>query len=162
MSGSIPPPEQVPSAKLNAAGDHAAPPIESDKEFFGKAGGVPTSWDEGRRFPRFYYRAYLQATIHPLRRTGGEPERCTILTRDLSRGGMSFLHVGQLFPGQRLDVVLNDGVERSLEVLWCRRLRERCYLGGSRFVKADGSAKDVEAIAPAPPPTEPPAADEPT
>jgi hypothetical protein len=100
------------------------PPIESDKEFFGKSGPVPTTYDDARRFPRFYYRAYVQATIYPLRPDQGEPQHCTILTRDLSRGGLSFLHIGQLFPGQRLDVVLNDGIQRAMEVQWCRRLRD--------------------------------------
>jgi hypothetical protein len=136
---------------------HSAPslvPIESDKEFFGKSGPVPATVDDSRRFPRFYYRAYVPATIYPIKPGEAEPQQCTILTRDLSRGGISFLHIGQLFPGQRLDVVLNDGVKRAVEVQWCRRLRDRCYLGGCRFIKAEDE-QPVEPpadAAPVPPP----------
>lgn len=112
-------------------------PIESEHEFFNKAGPIQTSWDEARRYPRFYYRACIQAVIYPPR-GGEESDRvaCSILTRDISRGGINILHREQLFPGQRLDVTLHDGVERRLEVLWCRRLAERCYTAGCRFLKS--------------------------
>jgi hypothetical protein len=127
------------------AADNSAP-IDLTSDFFAKSGPVPTAWHEARRFPRFYYRARVPTTIHPF---GGRPAvSCTMLARDLSRGGMNLLYTEQLFPGQRMDVTLRDGAQRLLEIVWCRRLANRCYSLGCRFVKpADPS--------PAPPSGEP-------
>jgi hypothetical protein len=66
----------------------------------------------------------------------GEGTPCQVLTRDISRGGLQLLHKQQLFPGQKLDVVLTDGQPRRLEVMWCRRLGVGCYSVGCRFMKA--------------------------
>jgi len=112
--------------------------IGSDAEFFSKSGPIPSNWDDARRFPRFSYRARVKGTIYPL--TGNankDPVECLLLTRDVSRGGMNLLHTEQLFPQQRIDVVLKDGSVRPVQVVWCRRLAHRCYSLGCRFVKAD-------------------------
>jgi hypothetical protein len=111
-----------------------APSIESDAEFFAKTGPLPTAWEEARRHPRFYYRARAAATVHPFRGAQQPPIECTVLTRDLSRGGLNLLHTEQLYPGQRIDLVLLDGVPRTVEVCWCRRLANRCYSVGCRFL----------------------------
>jgi hypothetical protein len=109
--------------------------LESDHEFFELTGPLPTAWDEHRRFPRFYFRSCAELVIHPLRgeRDPGEPPRF-VLTRDLSRGGMSLVHTEQLFPTQRLEIILNGQAPRSLEVLWCRRWTHGRYIIGCRFV----------------------------
>ena len=110
---------------------------ESDHEFFAKSGPLPTAWDEYRRFPRFYFRSCFRMSIFPPHVSrGSQPADCWILTRDLSRSGMSILHNEQLFPGQQLAVVLN-GVKRKMVVLWCRRLGQRCYTAGCRFSSSD-------------------------
>lgn len=112
-----------------------------------KTGPLPTSWDEARHFPRFFYRAEVTATVYP--RPGAdsqEPVRCSMLTRDLSRGGLNVLYTDQLFPGQQIDLVLTDGASRRVEVMWCRRLAERRYSLGCRFVKTtEGAAGPAEA-----------------
>jgi hypothetical protein len=118
--------------------------VESDAEFFAKAGPLPTAWDEARRFPRFYYRAKVQATIHPFRGAPQPAVECTVLTRDLSRGGLNLIHTEQLYPGQRIELLLLDGVKRVVEVCWCRRLANRCYSVGCRF------GKQASPAAPAP------------
>lgn len=123
-----------------AAGQSAA--VESDADFFAKAGPMPTAWDEARRYPRFYYRARVRATVHPFRGAQQPPLECTLLTRDLSRGGMNLVHTEQLYPGQRIDLVLLDGVLRTVEVCWCRRLANRCYSVGCRFAKSAASTSD--------------------
>ena len=100
--------------------------------------------DEARRFPRFEVRAEIEATIYPRFATSGhEPLECTVMMRDLSRGGMNVLHVEQLFPGQRIDVVLHNGTCRALEVMWCKRLAHRCYTIGCRFVKAESGGQET-------------------
>jgi hypothetical protein len=98
-----------------------------------------TPADEGhedRRFPRFSFRSCLHATVYPPPgNPDEEPRHCQVLTRDLSRGGMSLLHKEQLFPQQTIDVVLQDGLVRRLEVMWCRRMGAGCYSAGCRFTK---------------------------
>ena len=100
---------------------------------------IETPADEGheeRRFPRFSFRSCLHATVYPAPgNPSAEPRHCQVLTRDLSRGGMSLLHKEQLFPQQIIDVVLQDGLVRRLEVMWCRRLGAGCFSAGCRFIK---------------------------
>jgi PilZ domain-containing protein len=127
MSGKPPPP---PPGELVEAHDDIFPrgPVESSR------------WDEVRRFPRFPVRSEVEATIYPREGDAGqEPQSCSLMVRDLSRGGMNILHVEQLFPGQRIDVMLHNATRRAVEVMWCRRLANRCYTIGCRFVKAEGS-----------------------
>jgi hypothetical protein len=111
--------------------------IESEHEFFAKSGPLPPSFHDVRQFPRFYHRASVEARVHAVR-PGGEGGAYRMLTRDLSRGGLSLLHSAQLFPGQCVDVTLCNGSQRRLEVQWCRRLAERCYAAGCKFIKAEG------------------------
>ena len=65
---------------------------------------VPTADGDGRKFPRFYFRTLATATIHPVPILGTETLECYVLTRDLSRGGVSFLHPKKLALGQRVDL----------------------------------------------------------
>ena len=125
--------------------------IESDADFAQRSGALPTTWDEARRFPRFYYRTRAAATIHPLAGSVGQMlQQCTVLTRDLSRGGLNLLHSEQLFPGQQIDVTLTDGPARRVEVKWCRRLAVRCYSAGCRFVKFEEAAENSRAATTSP------------
>ena len=117
-----------------------SPLVESVDDFFDKSGPLPTKLNDLRRYPRFYFRSCAEATIHPL---PGRPETAQtqhfLVTCDLSRGGLSLLHKDQLYPGQRLDIVLNGEAPRSLEVVWCRHLAPARYLIGCRFTKAETS-----------------------
>jgi len=109
--------------------------LEPLQEFFDKSGPLPPSFNDLRRFPRFYFRSCADATIYPI--CEGEPDKAIVLTRDLSRSGLSFLYNRQLYPGQRVDIEL-DSLARSLVVIWCRRQDETSYLIGCQFQKADG------------------------
>jgi PilZ domain len=110
--------------------------VESVDDFFAKAGPLPASMEDLRRHPRFYYRACAEATIHPLGPIRQKSEaQCFLVTRDLSRGGLSLMHNEQLFPGQRLDIVLNGEPSRPAVVVWCRRVAAKRYLAGCRFMK---------------------------
>ena len=88
-------------------------PVESDADFFAKAGPLPTAWDEARRHPRFYYRAQRAGDDPPLSAAPQPAVQCSVLTRDLSRGGLNVIHTEQLFPGQRIELLLLDGVRRD-------------------------------------------------
>ncbi len=97
---------------------------------------MPRSFDDQRRYPRFYFRSCADATIYPLQ-PGAEPIQCVVVTRDVSRGGIGLLHTAQLFPGQRLDLVLNGELSKTLEVVWCRRVADNSYSVGCRFKEPD-------------------------
>jgi hypothetical protein len=109
---------------------------EPAAEFFAKSGPLPPSYDEVRRFPRFYFRTCAEATIRPLGKREMPAGQCFVLTRDVSRSGMSLLHCEQLFPGQRIDVSLNGQPPRAVEVVWCQRMAARSFVAGCRFLKA--------------------------
>ena len=122
--------------------------VESDDEFFELTGPLPTAWDDHRRFPRFYYRSCAEAIIHPLRISKNATRcQCFLLTRDLSRGGLSLIHTEQLFPGQKLEVILNSEAPRLVEVVWCRRWSNNRYAVGCRFLGAS-STPPAEASTP--------------
>ena len=109
---------------------------ESIEEFFNKSGMLPVSFDDARRFPRFYFRSVAEATIHPVGKQQ-EPSHCFLLTRDLSRSGLNLLHNAQLFPGQRLEITLDGREPRPIIVVWCKRQSPGNYLVGCKFVADD-------------------------
>ena len=116
--------------------DASSPLVESVDDFFHKAGPLPTKFNDMRRYPRFYFRSCAEATIYPLPgRAEMAPTQHFLVTCDLSRGGVSLIHKDQLFPGQRLDIILNGQPPRSAEVVWCRRLAPARYAIGCRFSK---------------------------
>ena len=51
----------------------------------------------------------------------------SVYTNDFSKQGCSFLHSAVLYPGERLRLILLTGVQRTIEVAWCRRLDKNCY-----------------------------------
>jgi hypothetical protein len=114
--------------------------VESDNEFFAKAGPLPGHWDDVRQYPRFYFRSRVQAVVHPLKNDpSAAPVTCMLLTRDLSRGGLNLLHTQQLFPGQFVEFALADGVLRKAKIAWCRKVANRCYSAGAQFIAKDGT-----------------------
>jgi hypothetical protein len=116
----------------------AGPSIESMDDFFDRTGPLPTNFDDVRRFARFYFRSCAEAVIHPLvKRSGFEPAQRFVLTCDLSRTGLRLLHNEQLFPGQRVDVMLNGQPARAMEVVWCKRIAPKRYAVGCRFTAGD-------------------------
>jgi len=112
--------------------------VESDNEFcefFELSGPMPTAWDDHRRHPRFYFRSVAEAYIHPLRgQLDPTAPPIFLLTSDLSRSGVSLVHTDQLFPGQRLDLILNGEAPRPTEVVWCRRWDKERFSIGCRFI----------------------------
>jgi hypothetical protein len=99
---------------------------------------LPASpFEDARNFPRSSFRGSAKATIYPRHPAPGrEPLQCTVLTRDLSCGGIGIAHHDQLFPKQ---IVLLNAVGRLLvgEVRWCRRVDENFYVAGCRLVKTN-------------------------
>jgi hypothetical protein len=109
--------------------------VESDVEFFSKSGPRPLHWNDVRQFPRFYLRSRAEAVVFPLKsQPDVTPQACRVLTSDISRGGMNLMLGQQVFPGQRIDILLASGETRSLKIAWCRRIAEQCYSVGAQFV----------------------------
>jgi hypothetical protein len=111
----------------------ASPAVESIDDFFERSGPIPTKFDEARRFPRFFFRSCAEAVVYPLGKGAAQPGQRYVLTCDLSRTGLRLLHNEQLFPGQRLDIILNGQPPRQTEVVWCKRLDKGRYAVGCRF-----------------------------
>src|SRR5438309_2057535 len=101
----------------------------------------PLGSSDSRRFPRYYFRALAVATIHPpVGREEEGAQTCYVLTRDLSRGGVSILHPTPLFQSQRVDLTLADGRTFTLSIRWIRQLERTCYLIGCRFMDVPSTA----------------------
>jgi len=100
---------------------------------------APTSGDfDDRKFPRSPCRGSFKATIYPPpSKPGGEPVQCTVLTRDISCGGIGIAHTEELYPKQ---IIVLHAVTKLLigEVRWCRRMSERSYIAGCQLIKASG------------------------
>ena len=94
--------------------------------------GAETS--EAREDLRLPFRGLARALVFdPLE--SQEPEECEVLTADISRTGMSLPHRKVLVQGQQVLLSI-DGVNRLLEVCWCRRVWPDLYSVGCRFVHA--------------------------
>jgi PilZ domain len=107
------------------------PPSWTD--FFEVHGPIRCEYSDRRAFRRVHFRGEALLTV------GDEHFR--VYTKDLSRGGMSFLHHKQLFPLDRVAIWWSSDDRAQLEVIRCTRLGECCYACGSRAVdEADRDA----------------------
>lgn len=105
------------------------------ENFFEQSGVMPTFDGDGRRFPRFYARR--QAALEHRPTLPAKPRARTwrgVYLKNVSRQGLGFLHSEQLFPSERMRIMLSDDLLREIEVIHCRRIRRRCYEIGARFV----------------------------
>jgi hypothetical protein len=94
----------------------------------------PPGYADGRQFRRYDFRILAIATIHPPK--GREDDRiqvCYVLTRDISRGGICFMHPTPLFQSQRIDLELPDGRKFTLAIRRVSRVEHGRYLIGCRF-----------------------------
>lgn len=58
-----------------------------------------------------------------------------VLTKDVSRRGVAFLHGEQLFPGEQMQILFPSGSKALISVARCQRHAVRCYEVGARFVQ---------------------------
>jgi hypothetical protein len=71
----------------------------------------------------------METTLPAIER--GQQVHC-VLTKDISRGGLSFLHTEQLFPEERIKLWLPIGKHDAL-IVRCQRGNENCYEIGAVF-----------------------------
>ena len=113
-------------------------------DFFESSGMLPAGPRDQRRYPRanLRVRAALQyrQTALTLPRSPGWHQ---VYLKDISRGGVGFVHSEQLYPLERMHMVLpgektakvlRHRIECIVEVMRCMRVQERCYVVGARFV----------------------------
>lgn len=104
-------------------------------------GFAPSQEKERRRYPRMRtnYQAPLQviATLPAVHRSA---EWHAVRLTDLSRQGVGLLHSRQLYPTERVRLVIQNGAMQQAEVIWCQRLSECCYRVGCSFVAAPAGA----------------------
>lgn len=93
---------------------------------------VPTG-TEHRKSRRYYFRTLATATIYPPVGVEGQPQVCYVLTRDLSRSGISFLHPAPLFSSQRIDLSFPSGQQLTVEIQRITLLEPGCILFGCKL-----------------------------
>jgi hypothetical protein len=112
-------------AKLDAACDEMA---------------FPAGYADSRQFHRYDFRMRAQATIYPPQGCEDQPvEVWDVLTRDLSRGGICFLHFKPLFQSQRVDLQLPDGRKFLLAIRRVTTTTDGRFVIGCRFAQIAGS-----------------------
>ena len=117
---------------------------ESWDDFFEISGLACSSTFDKRRAARWKNRALaglLYRTTFPVlpRGEGWHP----IYIKDLSRSGAAFVHSEQLFPLERMRILVIDDRSsrllqnhclRTMEIVWCKRVQDKCFEVGSRFI----------------------------
>lgn len=115
-------------------------------EFAERRAGFSVVPNDKRVYPR---RSHFSVAALEYRQTAPALPRPSewhkIYTTDVSRGGIAFLHSEQLYPRERMRIVVSgDGLlsrfghrnDFFLEVARCRRLKFRCYEIGGFFVES--------------------------
>ncbi len=107
------------------------------EERLNRRGVKPSIEGDRRRYVRHHFTssAVLEygQTLSAIPR---EHTHTRVLTCDLSRAGVAFLHADQLFPGERVHLWLSAG-KRAYEVVRCVQHDENCFEVGAILVAAD-------------------------
>jgi hypothetical protein len=108
------------------------------RDKFEKIGPWPVPADDIRRHRRVFCRGEKHRAALGITRSLPALDRETswqsVYTNDFSKQGCGFLHSAILYPGERLQLVLLTGVERAIEIAWCRRIDDNCYAIGAQFI----------------------------
>lgn len=101
-----------------------------------QTGPLPGRYSDRRRYPRYHFRCCAALRYRQTLPTLPRAESWyKVFSSDISRGGVSFLHSEPLFPRERMFLVLPQERVRTIEVVSCIRLQERCFRVGARFVE---------------------------
>ena len=96
--------------------------------FFSRRGPLVSQYDEKRQYPRFYCRTEAALVCkQSLPACTRQSRTHRIYVKDISRRSIAFLHFEQLFPCEKVDVILTDGGLRPITVIRCRRIQKDCY-----------------------------------
>ncbi|MGM0489705.1 MAG: PilZ domain-containing protein [Planctomycetota bacterium] len=107
---------------------------ESWRDFFSEKGELPSFRRDRRRFPRLLFRTAAAARfLKSLPALNRSDQWQKVYFKDVSRTGFSFLYAQQLFPNERVEIVVNESHRYVGKVRRCRRVGPRCYVVGARF-----------------------------
>ena len=125
--GSLPPP---------ACRHVPLPPLDdSIREQTRTSGAI---WGDSRRYVRYETDALGKLQLHGTYLSAGRENMTQdVWLRDMSRGGIRFVHGEQLFPGELVSVVLTNGRCLHAEIVWCRCLNDGVFVSGCSLAKAD-------------------------
>jgi hypothetical protein len=99
---------------------------DDDEEFFSATGAASPAGE----FRRQYIRIHMRETALLVR-----GDQChAVYTKDASPRGVAILSPVQIFPQERIKLVLRDHPTMELELRRCRRLADNCYECGTVFV----------------------------
>jgi hypothetical protein len=101
---------------------------EDWEDYFQHTGLAPIEYDDRRSYARMHMRG--KAVLHYA------GLYYAIYTRDVSRGGVAFYFMQQIFPGERGRIWLATGLSHDVEIARCKRHQASCYECGARFVAA--------------------------
>lgn len=120
---------------------HIALPELSD-ELIRSTSGTGVVWNESRRYRRKSCTSHCKLQSEPTFASAGhEPVSQDVLLRDISRGGVRFIHGAQLFPGERCELIIEYGKQLNLEIVWCRCVDVGLFVSGCNFVASKGSSR---------------------
>ena len=66
-----------------------------------------------------------------------ETEWHSVYTTNISKNGCGFFHSGILYPSERFTIILLTGIQRQIEVVWCRRVDSDCFAVGTGFAQQE-------------------------
>jgi hypothetical protein len=113
---------------------HPVPLPALEEEMLRRAAGAGAVWSDSRRFPRLSANVRCVIETESTYASFGHVSRSQLVwLSDLARGGASFFHGAQLFPGECCTLEFPTGAKRRLEVVWCRRISKEAYLTGCQF-----------------------------
>ncbi len=119
---------------------------ESWSDFFEVSGLSTSSAVDKRRAARWKNRVVaglLYRTTFPV--LPRSEEWNPVYIKDLSHTGAAFVHREQLFPLERMSLLLIDDRSTRLlqsnclqttEIVWCKRVQAKCYEVGAHFIDA--------------------------
>lgn len=112
------------------------PDLQSD--FFDLAGPMPLHYESRRAYHRFYFRR--QAVLSYDKNLLG------VYTTDVSQLGIGFISPVQLFPLDRVTLLIPGPKKTTLQISRCKRLADACYQCGGTFVDAATGAPASDAF----------------
>jgi hypothetical protein len=111
------------------------------RENFEKRGTTPAVPDEIRGVVRVHCRGGNNRAAIQIRQNLPAFPRNTewqaVYVTNISKKGCGFLYAQLMYPGERFTLILLTGVQRTIEVAWCRRIDRNCFEVGSRFAETE-------------------------
>lgn len=104
------------------------------KESLGRRGVASPVYDDERRYVRYHFntKAIIEFS-QTLPAISRKHTVARIVTRNVSRGGLAFLHSEQLFPGELVTLWLPKG-KHNYRIIRCMAHGEQCFEMGAEVI----------------------------